>query len=70
MKTLNDLGVLTSRYDIYQDVMAPTNFPRLRWIHPDWTTDAWPRDIIRDRRDQWLRGWGVEARTDPRFLAA
>ena len=24
---LNDLGVLTSRYDIYQDVMDPANFP-------------------------------------------
>lgn len=62
LKTLNDLGVLTSRYDIYQDVMAPTNFPRLQWIHPDWTTNAWPRDIILDRNGQWLRGWGVEAR--------
>jgi hypothetical protein len=62
LRTLNELGVLTSRYDIYQDVMAPTNFPRLRWIHPDWTTNAWPRDIILDRRGDWMRGWGVEAR--------
>jgi hypothetical protein len=62
LKALNELGVLTSRYDIYQDVMAPTNFPRLRWIHPDWTTNAWPEDIILDRNGKWLKGWGVEAR--------
>ncbi len=62
LKALNELGVLTSRYDIYQDVMAPTNFPRLRGIHPDWTTNAWPQDIILDRRGNWIKGWGVEAR--------
>jgi hypothetical protein len=62
LKALNELGVLTSRYDIYQDVMAPTNFPRLGWIHPDWTTNAWPKDIIVDRRGQFLQGWGVETK--------
>ncbi|HNQ89184.1 MAG TPA: glycoside hydrolase [Verrucomicrobiota bacterium] len=62
LEALNRLGVLTSRYDIYQDVMAPTNFPRLQWIHPDWTTNAWPQDVIRDRRGRWIHGWGVEAR--------
>ncbi|MCX6902425.1 MAG: DUF5696 domain-containing protein [Verrucomicrobia bacterium] len=62
LKTLNELGVLTSRYDIYQDVMAPTNFPRLRWIHGDWTTKAWPNDIILDRNGKWIKGWGVEAK--------
>lgn len=62
LSLLNDLGVLTSRYDIFQDVMAPTNFPRLRWIHPDWTSNAWPQDIIVDRQGNWLRGWGVESR--------
>jgi hypothetical protein len=62
IQTLNELGVLSSRYDIYQDVMASTNFPRLQWIHPDWTTNAWPHDIILDRRGRWLQGWGVESR--------
>ena len=62
IQTLNELGVLSSRYDIYQDVMASTNFPRLQWIHPDWTTNAWPQDIILDRRGRWLQGWGVESR--------
>ena len=56
---LNELGVLTSRYDIYQDVMAPTNFPHLRGVHPDWVTEAWPQDVIRDARGRSLPGWEV-----------
>ena len=40
------MGVLTSRYDIFQDVMDPANFPKLRGVHPDWTTDAWPDDLM------------------------
>ncbi len=62
LQSLNALGVLTSRYDIYQDVMAATNFARLRWIHPDWTSNAWPQDIILDRGGNWIKGWGVEAK--------
>ncbi len=62
IRALNELGVLTSRYDIYQDVMAPTNFVRLQWVHPDWTTNAWPNDILRDRRGNWVKGWAVEAK--------
>jgi hypothetical protein len=42
--------------------MDPANFPRLRGIHPDWTTAAWPKDIIVDRQGQWIKGWGVEAK--------
>ncbi len=59
---MNALGVLTSRYDIYQDVMDPANFPRLRSLHSDWITAAWPKDIIIDRQGQWLKGWGVETK--------
>jgi len=62
LRALNELGVLTSRYDIYQDVMDPGQFPKLRWTHPDWTTGAWPKDIILNSRGQWIKGWGVEAR--------
>jgi hypothetical protein len=59
---MNALGILTSRYDIYQDVMDPAQFPRLRSIHADWTSSAWPQDIIRDRHGQWIKGWGVTAK--------
>lgn len=62
LRALNDLGVLTSRYDIYQDVMDPANFPRLRGVHPDWTTPAWPKDIITGADGRWIKGWGVETR--------
>ncbi|MDR1270421.1 MAG: hypothetical protein LBK82_12940, partial [Planctomycetaceae bacterium] len=36
--------VLTSRYDIYQDIMDPAQFDKV-WVHGDWTTEAWPHDI-------------------------
>ena len=62
LRALNDLGVLTSRYDIYQDVMDPANFPQLAWQHGDWVTEAWPADIIRQANGDWLRGWGIEGR--------
>lgn len=62
IKAMNALGVLTSRYDIYQDAMAATNFSRLAWIHPDWTSNAWPGDIIVDSRGRFLKGWAVETK--------
>ncbi|MGC8834033.1 MAG: carbohydrate binding domain-containing protein, partial [Armatimonadota bacterium] len=42
IRSMNDTGILTSRYDIYQDVMDPANFPKIRWVHNDWPTEAWP----------------------------
>jgi hypothetical protein len=62
LRTLNDLGVLTSRYDIYQDVMDPANFKHLNGVHNDWTTAACPHDLIFDARGRWIRGWGVKGR--------
>ncbi len=63
IKALNDLGVLTSRYDIYQDAMKPENFPRLSWLHPDWTSDAWANDDLMTGADgEWVRGWEVETK--------
>jgi len=67
LRALNELGVLTSRYDIYQDVMDPANFPKLSWQHGDWVTEAWPADIIRRANGDWLRGWGVEGKAGDWF---
>jgi hypothetical protein len=67
LRQLNALGILTSRYDIYQDVMDPANFPKLRWVHGDWTTPAWPKDLMLDARGQWVRGWEVEGKDDRRY---
>ena len=60
LRTLNERKVLTSRYDIYQDMMDPANFPFLRGRHQDWTTAAWPNDIVLQADGDWLRGWGVK----------
>lgn len=71
LAAMNELdGVLTSRYDIYQDAMNPERFPELQWIHGDWTSDAWPDDLCWDSADgRWTRGWEVEAKdpTKPRI---
>ena len=67
LRALNDLGVLTSRYDIYQDVMDPANFPKLNGRHGDWVTEAWPADIIRKANGDWQRGWGVKSKQDDWF---
>jgi len=63
VKAMNEMpGVLTSRYDIYQDVMNPANFKFLRGAHGDWPTEAWPDGIMIDARGQWRRGWRVRAK--------
>ena len=56
-------NVLTSRYDIYSDVMDPANFPLIKGVHSDWTTDAFPHDITWDNGDgKMRRAWGVETK--------
>ena len=68
IKALNDMGVLTSRYDVYQDAMDPAQFPRLRHIHGDWTSDAWANgDLLLNAGGAWARGWEVEARDGGRI---
>ena len=60
MNKLN--GVLTSRYDIYQDIMDPARRNDVSW-HPDWTTEAWPHDINWISPDgTWRKGWEVDQR--------
>jgi len=63
LKALNELGVLTSRYDIYQDAMNPANFPKLRGVSKCWTSEAWANgDLMIGPDGQWLRGWRVKAK--------
>lgn len=68
---LNKLeGVLTSRYDIYQDVMDPARYDEIPHIHSDWIPEAWPQDLAWDSPDgQWTRGWSVDTKdpTKPRI---
>ncbi len=68
IKAMNNLpGILSSRYDIYQDTMNPANFPNLRSVHPDWTTDAWPKDLMLNSKGDWIRGWEVTGRDGSRY---
>jgi hypothetical protein len=55
-------GVLTSRYDIYQDCMDPANFPKLRSVSDSWTSAGWPKDIMIDAQGNWIHGWRVDGR--------
>ncbi len=62
LRTLNAMNVLSSRYDIYQDVMNPENFPKLHGRHADWPTEAWPGDIVLQENGEWARGWRVKGK--------
>ncbi|MHC4487272.1 MAG: glycoside hydrolase, partial [Planctomycetota bacterium] len=62
IKSMNEMGsVLTSRYDIYQDLMDPQVVEeKLRRAHPDWTQAGWPDDIMLDKNGDWRKGWRVK----------
>ncbi|MCY3023368.1 MAG: carbohydrate binding domain-containing protein [Planctomycetota bacterium] len=62
LEEINKLGYLSSRYDIYQDVMDPAKFKDLRWTHGDWTTEGWPKDLMLGPNGDWIRGWEVETK--------
>ncbi|MDR3108982.1 MAG: glycoside hydrolase [Planctomycetaceae bacterium] len=65
-------NVLTSRYDIYQDVMNPAHFDKV-WVHGDWTTAAWDKDINwTNTNGEWRKGWYVDQKdkTQPRIPCA
>ncbi|MHC4156967.1 MAG: glycoside hydrolase, partial [Planctomycetota bacterium] len=56
-------GVLTSRYEIYQDLMDPQIVrDKLRSLHPDWTQAAWPADIMLDEKGEPRQGWRVKGK--------
>lgn len=67
---MNAMGVLTSRYDIYQDCMNPANFDKLRGVHADWTSEAWPGGVMIDARGDWIRGWQVKGKDDQWYPCA
>ena len=55
--------VLTSRYDIYQDIMDPAHHEKVGYVHGDWVTEAFPHDINwRGPNGDWRRGWQVRAK--------
>jgi len=64
IKAMNEMdGVLTSRYDIYQDLMDPQIVKdKLRGQHPDWTQAGWPDDLMLDRKGNRREGWRVRGK--------
>jgi hypothetical protein len=48
---LNNLGFLTSRYDIYQDVYDPKI--ALSWMN----TAGWPEALVELENGEWMKGW-------------
>ena len=62
IRRLNEMGVLSSRYDIYQDLMDPAKFPQLAYVHGDWTSEGWPRDVVRGADGNWVPGWAIESK--------
>ena len=64
IKAMNEMeGVLTSRYDIYQDLMDPQVVKeKLRGQHPDWTQAGWPEDLMLDQKGNRREGWRVKGR--------
>ena len=61
IKAMNEMdGVLTSRYDIFQDLMDPQIVKdKLRGSHPDWTQAGWPDDLMLDQNGNRREGWRV-----------
>ncbi|MHC4203084.1 MAG: glycoside hydrolase [Planctomycetota bacterium] len=64
IKAMNEMeGVLTSRYDIYQDLMDPQIVKdKLRGRHPDWTQEGWPADLMLDQKGELRKGWRVKGK--------
>jgi len=64
IKLMNEMdGVLTSRYDIYQDLMDPQVVEeKLNRAHSDWTQAGWPDDIMLDENGDWRKGWRVKGK--------
>ena len=62
--------VLVGRYDIYQDIMDPANFDKIRYKHGDWVTEAFPQDINwAGPNGQWRHGWGIEKKEGEGMLS-
>jgi hypothetical protein len=62
IEAMNNMGgILTSRYDIYQDLMDPEIIKKgLVKLHPDWTQEGWPEDLMLDKKQDWRKDWYVK----------
>ena len=51
IKALNELGFLTGRYDICQDVWSPET--PMQWLNKE----GWPDDLVLLKNGDFMRGW-------------
>ena len=65
---LNEMGVLTSRYDIYQDVMNPANYDLVSYVSDDWLPQAYPNDIAINKDGSFVQAWGVERKDNNGYI--
>jgi hypothetical protein len=59
IRALNELGVVSSTYDMVQDVMDPAMYEKLNSKHGRWPEAAWPQDIMIDANGDWTKGWQI-----------
>ena len=60
VKAINAIdGALSSRYDIYQDVMDPAQYDNLTAIKNEWAKESFPHDLRINRDGKPARGWKV-----------
>ncbi len=60
VKAINTIdGALSSRYDIYQDVMDPAQYGNLTAVKNEWPKEAFPQDLRIDRDGSPAKGWQV-----------
>jgi hypothetical protein len=62
IRKLNSLGALTSRYDIYQDIMDPKLYPLLKENSPFWIAEAWPDGVMHNETGNFVKGWEIEGK--------
>ena len=60
---INEMGVLSSVYDIYQDVMDPDKFSEIEDVpNPSWPTEAFPHDIGIKKDGGFIQACAVRAK--------
>jgi len=62
IKIMNNMGILTSDYDNFQDLANPEDLKYFQKTYPRIVSlrSAWPKDLILDSNGDWVRGWEAE----------
>lgn len=58
IRKVNELGYLSCRYDIYQDVFDPSKSDLIH-VNPSWVPEAWPDDVVVKKDGTFLSGWDI-----------